>query len=397
MKKLIQTISYNAKVGHYKFLSLIFKIIPIDDKKIVFINLHSNQFKGNNKIIYKKMLEWDLNFNYIIIGLDDIKMINMNIFKRIIKSIKFNYQISTARYIILNDYYSLFSMIKIRKGTELIQVWHAGGAFKKFGKDSLRNIENKKLLRRNTKGHSQYTKVIVSSKKVVDIYANALSISPNKIYPIGIPRADVFFDTEKIENIKQRLLKKYTLLLNKKIILYAPTFRDNDRKRSSLGLDLGYLSENLEQDYIIVLKMHPFERGKIKVDGELSSKVLDLSHEEINDLLIIADLLITDYSSLIFEYAILQRPMIFFAYDLEKYENDIRGFYYPYTDFVPGPIAYTTEEVVEYIKKDEWDFKRIKEFAIRFNEHFDGRATERFINDVLFEGQENCQKVGETV
>ena len=191
-----------------------------------------------------------------------------------------------------------------------------------------------------------------------------------------------------MEKIKTSLLDKYPYLLDKKIILYAPTYRDDSRYNESLALNLEYLMERISDNYVFVFKMHPFERGKIKIDKSLSSKVFDLSHEEINDLLIVADILITDYSSLIFEYAILQKPMIFFAYDLEKYENELRGFYYNYTDFVPGPIAYTTEEVVELINKNEWDFEIIKKFAIRFNEHFDGRATERFINEVLF-GEKN--------
>jgi CDP-ribitol ribitolphosphotransferase len=150
----------------------------------------------------------------------------------------------------------------------------------------------------------------------------------------------------------------------------------------------------ISDNYVFIFKMHPFERGKIKIDEKLSSKVFDMSNEEINDLLIMTDILITDYSSLIFEYAILQRPMIFFAYDLDEYRSKVRGFYYDYVKFVPGPIAYTTEEIVELINRNEWDFE---EFAIRFNEYFDGKATERFIDEVLFKHKVNIKKAGETI
>jgi CDP-ribitol ribitolphosphotransferase len=153
----------------------------------------------------------------------------------------------------------------------------------------------------------------------------------------------------------------------------------------------------ISDNYVFIFKMHPFERGKIKIDEKLSSKVFDMSNEEINDLLIMTDILITDYSSLIFEYAILQRPMIFFAYDLDEYRSKVRGFYYDYVKFVPGPIAYTTEEIVELINRNEWDFEVIKEFAIRFNEYFDGKATERFIDEVLFKHKVNIKKAGETI
>lgn len=368
----------------HNILFFLFKLLPVNNNKIVFITLHSNNFSGNNKYIYKELKRKNLDLTYKLYGMNDIKLLNLNIFNKLTKSIAIDYNICTAKYVIINDFYSLLPRVKLRKGTELIQVWHGGGAFKKFGKDSLRNINNPENLKRNMRGHSQYTKVIVSSKEVAPIYANAFGIDMDKIYPIGIPRADVFDDIS-MEKIKTRLLYKYPYLLDKKIILYAPTYRDNNRYNQSLALNLEYLMEEISNDYVFIFKMHPFERGKINIDEKLSSRVFDMSHEELNELLVIADLLITDYSSLIFEYAILQKPMIFFSYDLGKYENDLRGFYYNYIDFVPGPIAYTTEEVVELINKNQWDFEAIKKFAIRFNEHFDGKVTERFINEVLFE------------
>ena len=86
-----------------------------------------------------------------------------------------------------------------------------------------------------------------------------------------------------------------------------------------------------------------------------------------------------------------------FAYDLDEYRSKVRGFYYDYVKFVPSPIAYTTEEIVELINRNEWDFEVIKEFAIRFNEYFDGKATERFIDEVLFKHKVNIKKAGETI
>jgi len=397
LHSILIKLCFLCKTLYHRLLFFIFKLIPIDDNKIVFLNLHSSRFTGNNRAIYNEMKNRGIKLNYILISLDDIKLTGMNNLQKIIKSSKIDFHICTAKYIILNDYYSLFSMCRLRKETDLIQVWHGGGAFKKFGKDSLRNILNKENMRKTIKGHSQYTKVIVSSKEVASIYANAFGISMEKIYPIGIPRADIFFDNRNMEKIKQKLLNKYPYLEGKKIILYAPTFRDNNRYNNSLALNLEYLMNGISDNYVFIFKMHPFERGKIKIDEKLSSKVFDMSNEEINDLLIMTDILITDYSSLIFEYAILQRPMIFFAYDLDEYRSKVRGFYYDYVKFVPGPIAYTTEEIVELINRNEWDFEVIKEFAIRFNEYFDGKATERFIDEVLFKHKVNIKKAGETI
>ena len=394
MHSILIKLCFLCKTLYHRLLFFIFKLIPIDDNKIVFLNLHSSRFTGNNRAIYNEMKNRGIKLNYILISLDDIKLTGMNNLQKIIKSSKIDFHICTAKYIIVNDNYSLFSMITLRKETDLIQVWHGGGAFKKFGRHSIQNINNPEKLKRYLKGSSQYTKVIVSSSEVSDIYADAFGIDKSKIYPIGLPRTDIFFDKDKIDNIKRKLLSKYEQLLNKRIIVYAPTFRDNDRNMYLFPLDLNYLFNTVDSDYVLVYKLHPRTRNFIEYESIYKSRVFDLSHEDINDLLILADILITDYSSLIFEYAILQKPVIFFAYDLEQYENLVRGFYYPYKKFVPGPIAYTTEEIVEYIKKNNWDLDKLKKFAMQFNEYFDGNATERFINNVLFEGQD-ISKVGE--
>lgn len=385
---------YCLRVFANKVSFAIFKIFPVNENKIVFLNFHSDNFTGNNRAIYEELIRRKFKLKYIMISNSDIRREYRFSLKKFIKTIIKNYNLCTARYIIVNDNYSLFSMITLRKETDLIQVWHGGGAFKKFGRHSIQNINNPEKLKRYLKGSSQYTKVIVSSSEVSDIYADAFGIDKSKIYPIGLPRTDIFFDKDKIDNIKRKLLSKYEQLLNKRIIVYAPTFRDNDRNMYLFPLDLNYLFNTLDSDYVLVYKLHPRTRNFIEYESIYKSRVFDLSHEDINDLLILADILITDYSSLIFEYAILQKPVIFFAYDLEQYENLVRGFYYPYKKFVPGPIAYTTEEIVEYIKKNNWDLDKLKKFAMQFNEYFDGNATERFINNVLFEGQD-ISKVGE--
>lgn len=372
-----------SKTLIHKVLFFVFNLLSVDNKKIVFITLHSNEFIGNNKVIYEKLKESGYEYKFILYGMDDIKLSDLNFFQKLRKTVKIDYDICTARYVIVNDYFSLFTRVKIREETDLIQVWHGAGAFKKFGKHSLQNYNNPQRLAQYLYGSSQYTKVIVSSNEVSEIFASAFGVDKSKIYPIGIPRADVFSDKKKIGYIKRSIYCKYKQLLDKKVILYAPTFRDDKKHLYQLELDLNYILEKLSNDYIIVLKIHPRTRKWLANDIVYSHRVLDLSNEDINDLLIVTDYLITDYSSVIFEFALLNRPMIFFAYDLEEYENEIRGFYYDYEGFVPGPIVKTTEDVVKVILQDEWDFDKIESFAKRFNANLDGKATERFIEEVL--------------
>ncbi|NFO04761.1 CDP-glycerol--glycerophosphate glycerophosphotransferase [Clostridium botulinum] len=373
-----QNISNFIKKFIYKIISL-FNIFPIEDNKIVFINGHSSNIEGNIKVISEEVMKDYPNYKVIIYYKDDVEFK----LKHIFKYIRTSYNILTAKFIILNDYVSLFSNVKVRKNCKMIQVWHAGGAFKRFGIDSLQNINNINNMKKCIACHSQYDKVIVSSRIVKKIYANAFSINESKIYPLGLARADKFYDERFINETKKNFLEKYSNLKNKKIILYAPTYRDGQIKEFNLKLDLEYLYRNLSSGYVIVTKLHPFIKNGIDIPLGLSDRILNLSHEDIDELMISSDLLITDYSSIIFEYAIMEKPIIFFAYDLQEYNNNLRGFYYSYEEFVPGIIVKNTKEIVNIITKDVWDYKNIRKFKNKFNEYNDGKATKRIVENIL--------------
>lgn len=363
--------------------SNIFKLLPIKRKKIVFINGHSDLLNGNIKAIYDEIKENNKDYELICYTKKDMVDSSNKSIKRLLNNIFKLYTICTVKNIIVNDYISLFAKFKIRKETNLIQVWHAGGAFKKFGIDSLQNIKNEDNMKNCVACHSQYDKLIVSSKEVSKIYANALGVSEDKVLPFGLARADKFYNQEIKNKIENDFLERHPELKNKKIILYAPTYRDGERKKFNLQLDLEYLHNNLPEEYFIVTKMHPFIKNGVVVPFNLSDRVMDLSDEDIDDLMISSKLLITDYSSMIFEYAIMEKPMIFFAYDLPLYNNSLRGFYYKYTDFVPGPIVSTTEEIVETIIKNKWDYDKISQFKKKFNGYDDGMATKRIVENIL--------------
>jgi len=148
-------------------------------------------------------------------------------------------------------------------------------------------------------------------------------------------------------------------------------------------LDLGLLHAQLGDDHVVLLRLHPFVRAAIDVPAELASFAIDASdHPEINDLLMASDVLVTDYSSVIFEYALLRRPMLFFAPDLAAYEGE-RGFYFDYRTGVPGPVMDTTGEIADYLRAGTVDLSRIDAFCDWAFQVADGRATERFVERVV--------------
>lgn len=285
---------------------------------------------------------------------------------------------ATSHYILIDDFYPIIYPIPLRKKTKLIQVWHAVGAFKTVGFARKQNHDRFSMTHRN------YDATIVSSSSIRKDYAKAFRMSEDKIYNIGIPRTDIFFDDIYIENKKQELYRKYPMLKDKKVILFAPTFRGNNIQQAYYDfdeIDFKQLQNNLFQDYFCIIKMHPFIKNKIvNLDTNF---YLDLTFErEINDLLLVSDILITDYSSVIFEASLLNLHTIFFAYDLNDYIEK-RDFFYPYQEYTYGPLVTNQKELEYAILNSTIDNEKIKKFKQKFMSNCDGHSTQRFVKTFL--------------
>jgi CDP-ribitol ribitolphosphotransferase / teichoic acid ribitol-phosphate polymerase len=348
------------------------KVMPLNKKKVVFATNKTETLEGNLRSIYNDMLFSGVKWKkHIFIKKD----------RTFIEKCKQYYHLGNAKVILLDDYYNQLYHLKIRKGTEIVQTWHACGAFKKFG-FSAQGYRDSNSLYFEKGAHTMYTKVITSSPEIVPHYAEAFNKKADQVIPLGVPRTDMFFDKDLIDYTKKQYLLKYPELKNKKIILYAPTFRGGarDRVKFDMEMDLEKMRKALSDEYVLVLKLHPSVQEGVEIPEHLADFVLNLSHiGDINELLLISDLLITDYSSVIFEFSLLKRPMIFFAYDLDSYLSE-RGFYYDYKELVPGPIASTTNEVIDQIKHGNIHRNKMNAFVNKFFGNQDGLSSERFIN-----------------
>lgn len=278
------------------------------------------QWKGK-KIIASKMLPHD------------------NLYK-----LKMYYYIATSKIIITDDYIRYLRLFPLKDNQRVIQLWHACGAFKKFG------IQGSTLslgLERAT--HIQYNFVSVSAEGIRQIYANAFDIDKSHVVAMGVPRTDIFFDKMEIKKRSEKIYSEHPEWKAKEIILYAPTFRDKTGDRSVFKpeLDFEHLSNKLNENQILIIAPHPV----------MKTPILDKSYKNIfeersihtMDLMFISTQLITDYSSVIFEYCLLKKPIVFFCYDLEMYD---RGFYLPYDENLPGKIVKTQNELEDYLSNN---------------------------------------------
>ena len=305
------------------------------------------------------------------------------------RAVRLAREVATSEIVFVDDANAIISALPLRSETKIFNVWHACGAFKKFGMstaDKLFGGSRKEKLR-----HPFYENlcgVSVSSPEVVDKYVEAMALeeSADKVVPLGISRTDTFFDDNKIEKAKGRLRSQIPGLGTRKVILYAPTFRGRVNSATSPdSLDMAKMKKELSSDYVLLIKRHPFVKDPTSIDASLSDFVFDVTDKfDINDSLMAANVCITDYSSLIFEYSLLDRPLIFYCFDKDEYD-DWRGFYYDYDEITPGPKCFDTESVIEAIKQCPEDpYSDIREvFKERFMSSCDGHSTERIWDYVI--------------
>ena len=180
-------------------------------------------------------------------------------------------------------------------------------------------------------------------------------------------------------------MKRYNISQDKKIILYAPTFRDESKFNNVFDyLNLNKFNEVFSDEYVLALRLHPKIKNFYQDDISSRGQYVDVSDfESEQELMLISDILITDYSSIMIEYAILNRPIIFFTYDLDSYLANERGFYYDFKTTVPGPIVYTSDELIDLIVNADFDKSKISGFVKTQFDEIDGQSSKRVVDFLL--------------
>lgn len=356
----------------------------IKREKAVFVEVRFDEITGSFRLVYDRMKAdgFDVHEQFI----ENIKPGKWGYIKRCLRMLE---DISDAHYVFLNDACNVTSCIPLRKGTKIYQLWHACGAFKKFGMSTAELIfgDNRKSLERYP-NYGNLSYVTVSSPEVIWAYEEAMNLKDTKtqVVATGVSRTDVFYDQHFIEQSKAAVYSVCPAAENKKIILYAPTFRGRVAKAESPDcLDIPAMKRALGDEYVLLIKHHPFVKQPPVVPEDCTDFAMDVTKSlEIDQLLCASDVCVSDYSSLIFEYSLFERPMIFFAYDLDDY-FDWRGFYYNYDELTPGPVVKETEEIIDYIRHLDarFDQAQVHAFKEKFMSSCDGHATDRIMALVL--------------
>ncbi len=357
---------------------------PMQDK-VLFVEVREPQISNSFQLLYreiKKRKQYPVHVHYLRSGFVG----RMDYTKRCLAMLR---DMADAKYVFLNEGCNVIGSIPMRKGTVLTQTWHACGAFKKFGFSTaeLKYGQTAEEMKRYPY-YGNTTYVTLSSPQIAWAYEEAMLLGDKKesLKPVGVSRTDVFFRQGYIRAAFSRLERNVPFRKGRKVLLYAPTFRGNASDAVSPDrLDFVKLKEALGKDYVLLVKHHPFVKQPPVIPAVCADFAKDVtSGMDINELLCVSDVCISDYSSLVFEYSLFERPMLFFAYDLEDY-FDWRGFYYDYHELAPGPVVRTNEEVIDFIAHmaERFDHARVRAFREQFMSCCDGHATERILKMVF--------------
>ena len=354
----------------HKIYARIFNILrkfPQRNNKITLLTNKNHSFEANLEYIAKELDNRNYegkNYEYKFIPKDSLSFANIRDF-------------ACSKYVFLVDNFFPLAFMNV-EGMKWVQLWHGTGLFKKFGYDLL-NDEDKKIMEMFA---PKIDLVSLSSENVVDTYARNFYVDKSKVKPFGVPRND-FYNEEHLSDaylseLRESFEKDYPQLKGKKLVLYAPTFREDPKNNAVFEyFDIVKFLDELGDEYALAIRLHPNykrycnEEHNIDLD-ELTSKYDIINFTGFKDeqkLLLLADILVADYSSIMVDYTILEKPAILFDYDLDDYLYKERGFYFDYEEMVPGKIVYNIDELIEAIKEEDFRLEKMEEFLkLQFGE-----------------------------
>ncbi len=277
--------------------------------------------------------------------------------------------------------------------TIYLQTWH-GTPLKKLGTDIdsvlMPGTDTEKYKQNFIAESRKWDHLISPNPYSTEIFKRAFHFY-GVMLETGYPRNDYLFHNDDAV-FQDYIRTKLNLPEGKKVILYAPTWRDDDyhargKYKFELQFDAGRMQAALGDDYVILLRLHYLIAENLDL-SPYEGFLYDCSgYEDVRDLYLVSDMLITDYSSVFFDYANLKRPMIFYTYDLEHYREDIRGFYFDFEKLAPGPLVKTTEALTDAVRKTETTDFNAEYDTARFRARFcaleDGEAAKRVSDRII--------------
>lgn len=394
--------SFIRKIKNHRIVKKLCKVVflfcshlPVKKKLIVFESYSGKQYSCNPRAMYDYILQNNLDFQMVwSVNKNHIEQFDKGSIPYVKRfSLRWFILLARAQYWVTNSRMPIW--LPKPKHTTYVQTWH-GTPLKKLAGDMkevhMPGTTTDKYKDNFHREAQNWDYLLSPNGYSTEIFKRAFQFQKN-VVEAGYPRNDFIYINNNLKAI-DALKKQHGLPIDKKIILYAPTWRDDQfynkgRYKLDLQLDLQLLQKRLDSDYIILLRMHYLVAEQFDLEP-YKGFVYDFSkHVDINELYLLSDLLITDYSSVFFDYANLKRPIIFYTYDIDSYRDKLRGFYFDLETEAPGPVVINTEEVLEEILK--FEMVGLGAFAEKYNTFYnnycyleDGFASKRVVEKIFF-------------
>ncbi|MBP3853347.1 MAG: bifunctional glycosyltransferase family 2 protein/CDP-glycerol:glycerophosphate glycerophosphotransferase [Erysipelotrichaceae bacterium] len=383
LKSMIKNKNTAYKLAYYhRYLKQ-----PVNEKVILFESFMAKNYSDSPKYIFEYIAKHYPDYTCVWAINDGYKVpYNAKCVKRF--SFSYAYYLATAKYLVFNVRPPLW--YRKREGQVFLQTWH-GTPLKRLVFDQEEVTSASPKYKQQFYRQREDWDYLVSANPFSTTTFRSCFMYEGRMLEYGYPRNDILYAPDKEEKAA-RIRRQLHIPADKKTILYAPTWRDDQiiekgKYGFKLDLDLEAMRERLKDEYVLLLRTHHYVAQHMDVSG-LEDFVYNVcDYDDISELYLISDICITDYSSVFFDYANLKRPILFYVYDFDKYKDQLRGFYIDMETEVPGPLLYTSEEVIqaiEHIDTVEEEYKeRYEQFYNRFCCYDDGHASMHVANVLL--------------
>jgi CDP-ribitol ribitolphosphotransferase len=372
----VSRLEYLLASALLRLARVFFSRLKVRPRRVVLATARVSTLDGNLLHLHRAMVERHPELDYILL-LEPYSYGLAGKLAYLIRLLRGMYHLQTARLFVIDNAYLPVHVAPHRASTTVVQVWHAAGALKRFGLDTATPLAEPE----RTFLHRYYDAVVVGGEWTRGPYSAALRTPIERVIALGSPRTDFFFDEAALASARDRVLKAHPELAGRRVVLYAPTFRGRGiGKRAAPGMDAPRLRAALPADHALVLKTHP--NLAPEATATAGYDVIADPTGDINDLMALADVLITDYSSSIVEFALLGRPIILLVGDLATYEVD-PGLYLDYRTDMIGTQVVDTDGIIDAIATGRFDLSGYPAFIERQLGVSRGGASARFVDHFL--------------
>ena len=369
-------VEYLLSAAVLRVIGLVLRLLPLRRDRVTLATARLDRLDGNLRFLHDaiRRLRPDVRLSLI---LEPYSYGLAGKLAYALRTVRGMYLLQTSRLFVVDNAYLPVHVLAHRRETTVVQVWHAEGALKRFGRDTVQPLAEPE----RSFLHRHYDWVVTSGEAAREPWARAFAIERDRVLALGSPRTDLFLDDAARSAARARVLAAHPELAGHRVILYAPTFRGRGvAKRPGPGFDTARLRAALPSGDALVLKGHPNLDPALVATGGFDV-VLDAA-TDLNEVLTATDILITDYSSAIFDAVLLRLPLVLLTADLAAYERD-PGLYLDFVHEMIGTQVVDTDGVIDAILGGRFDLAPYPAFVERHLAPCDGHASERFVERFL--------------